>query len=42
MPNGTYGGVRGRLNPPYSITRKGGDHDGDKGQKAKAHGYKET
>ena len=19
MPNGTYGGVRGRLNPPYSI-----------------------
>jgi len=19
MPNGTYGGVRGRFNPPYSI-----------------------
>ena len=22
MPNGTYGGVRGRLNPPYSIRVK--------------------
>ena len=23
MPNGTYGGVRGRLNPPYSIGSAG-------------------